>query len=179
MREFFLANAAYWIDEFHLDGLRLDATQQIFDASPEHILAAIAAARAAGGRRARRHPGRRERAAGDAASSRPAEQGGYGLDALWNDDFHHSAMVALTGRNEAYYTDYRGTPQEFVSAVKYGYLYQGQRYYWQKKRRGTPAFGPAARRRSSTIIQNHDQIANSARGERLHTAAPARAATGP
>ena len=58
---------------------------------------------------------------------------------LWNDDFHHSAMVALTGRNEAYYTDYRGAPQEFVSAVKHGYLYQGQRYNWQKKRRGTPA----------------------------------------
>jgi maltooligosyltrehalose trehalohydrolase len=50
-------------------------------------------------------------------------QGGYGLDALWNDDFHHSAMVALTGRNEAYYTDYGGTPQEFISACQWGYLY--------------------------------------------------------
>jgi len=58
---------------------------------------------------------------------RPTEEGGYGLDALWNDDFHHSAMVALTGRNEAYYTDYHGSPQEFISSAKYGYLYQGQR----------------------------------------------------
>jgi maltooligosyltrehalose trehalohydrolase len=49
---------------------------------------------------------------------RPPAQGGYGLDALWNDDFHHSAMVALTGRHEAYYTDYLGTPQEFISAFK-------------------------------------------------------------
>ncbi len=74
------------------------------------------------------------------------EQGGYGLDGLWNDDFHHTATVALTGHNEAYYTDYKGTPQEFISSMKYGYLYQGQRYKWQKKRRGTPGLdiNPAA-----------------------------------
>jgi maltooligosyltrehalose trehalohydrolase len=87
------------------------------------------------------------------------------LDGLWNDDFHHTAMVALTGHNEAYYTDYKGTPQEFISSVKYGYLYQGQRYKWQKKRRGTPGLDihPAA---MVTFIQNHDQVANSAYGER-------------
>ena len=70
---------------------------------------------------------------------RAADQEGFGLDALWNDDFHHSAHVALTGHSEAYYADYRGTPQEFISAIKYGYLYQGQWYGWQNKRRGTPA----------------------------------------
>ena len=98
---------------------------------------------------------------------RSPEQGGYGLDGLWNDDFHHTAMVALTGRNEAYYTDYLGTPQEFISSMKYGYLYQGQRYKWQKKRRGTPGLdiNPAA---FVTFIQNHDQIANSAYGQRCH-----------
>ncbi|MEN3334160.1 MAG: maltooligosyltrehalose trehalohydrolase, partial [Blastocatellia bacterium] len=86
---------------------------------------------------------------------------------LWNDDFHHSAMVALTGRNEAYYTDYLGKPQEFISAVKYGYLYQGQRYKWQKQRRGTPGLDlpPAA---FIIFIQNHDQVANTATGERAH-----------
>ena len=91
--------------------------------------------------------------------------GGYGLDALWNDDFHHSALVALTGRNEAYYSDYLGTPQEFVSAAKYGYLYQGQWYRWQSQRRGTPALDlhPSA---FVNFIQNHDQVANTARGER-------------
>ncbi len=84
---------------------------------------------------------------------------------LWNDDFHHSAMVALTGHNEAYYSDYQGSPQEFISAAKYGYLYQGQWYRWQGKRRGTPSFGvpPAS---FVTFLQNHDQIANSARGLR-------------
>ena len=75
-------------------------------------------------------------------------------------------MVALTGRHEAYYTDYWGTPQEFISAFKWGYLYQGQRYTWQQ-RRGTPAFGlkPAT---FVTFFQNHDQIANSGRGLRCH-----------
>jgi maltooligosyltrehalose trehalohydrolase len=95
------------------------------------------------------------------------EEGGYGIDALWNDDFHHSAMVALTGRREAYYTDYRGAPQEFVSTLKYGYLYQGQRYRWQGKRRGTPTFG-LPRPAFVTFIQNHDQVANSAHGLRAH-----------
>jgi maltooligosyltrehalose trehalohydrolase len=98
---------------------------------------------------------------------RPTSQGGYGLDGLWNDDFHHTAMVALTGRNEAYYTDYLGTPQEFVSSLKYGYLYQGQRYKWQKKRRGSSGLdiNPAA---FVTFVQNHDQIANSSYGMRCH-----------
>jgi maltooligosyltrehalose trehalohydrolase len=98
---------------------------------------------------------------------RPPEEGGYGLDALWNDDFHHSAMVAMTGRNEAYYTDYHGTPQELISALKNGWLYQGQYYTWQRRRRGTPALDlqPAV---FVTFLQNHDQIANSGRGLRAH-----------
>jgi maltooligosyltrehalose trehalohydrolase len=105
---------------------------------------------------------------------RPLEQRGYGIDMLWNDDFHHSTRVALTGHNEAYYSDFLGSPQEFVSATKYGYLYQGQYHTWQKKRRGTPAFGL----KPSTFvnyIENHDQVANSGRGERCSAlAAPGR-----
>jgi maltooligosyltrehalose trehalohydrolase len=107
------------------------------------------------------------------------EAGGLGLDALWNDDFHHAARVALTGRTEAYYVDYRGTPQEFVSAAKHGFLYQGQYYGWQKQCRGTPAIGAEASR-FVVFLQNHDQVANSARGLRLHaltTPALYRAAT--
>jgi maltooligosyltrehalose trehalohydrolase len=171
VREFMVANAGYWIDEFHLDGLRFDATQQIFDESPEHILAALQTrARAAAGRRtvvlmAENEPQ-------DARLVRTVEHDGYGLDALWNDDFHHSAMMALGERREAYYTDYGGTPQEFISMVKWGFLYQGQRYKWQSKRRGTPTLGvPPAR--FVTFLQNHDQIANapSGRGERIHQVA--------
>ncbi|WP_245593414.1 malto-oligosyltrehalose trehalohydrolase [Azospirillum halopraeferens] len=169
VRAFFLANAAYWIDEFHLDGLRLDATQQMFDASTPHILAELrrAVARAARGR-VTIVIGENEPQ--DTGLVRPLDAGGCGLDALWNDDFHHSAMVALTGRNEAYYCDHRGTPQEFVSAMKHGFLYQGQWYQWQKQPRGTPAFGvpPSA---FVTFLQNHDQVANSGNGRRGHTLA--------
>jgi maltooligosyltrehalose trehalohydrolase len=164
VRAFYEANAAYWIDEFHMDGLRLDATQEIYDDSPRHIVADI-------GRSARTAAGSRsivliaENEPQQAVLVRPEKEGGYGLDALWNDDFHHSALVALTGRNEAYYSDYLGNPQEFVSAAKYGYLYQGQWYKWQSQRRGAPALDlpPNA---FVNFIQNHDQVANTARGER-------------
>jgi maltooligosyltrehalose trehalohydrolase len=166
VREWVMANARYWIEEYHLDGLRLDATQQIFDGSTENIITALtkSAREAAGGRGIIVVS---ENETQITKLIRPIQQGGYGIDALWNDDFHHSARVALTGRNEAYYTDYLGKAQELISAVKYGYLYQGQRYKWQKKRRGTPGLDlrPA---QFITYIQNHDQIANSTSGQRLH-----------
>jgi maltooligosyltrehalose trehalohydrolase len=170
VRELFVANAAYWIEEYHLDGLRLDATQDIHDRSAEHVLAAIG--RAARQAAAALPPGRSvflaaENEAQESRLVRPLEEGGYGLDALWNDDFHHTAMVALTGRAEAYYSDYKGSPQELLSSAKLGTLYQGQRYGWQRKRRGTPAFG-LPRAAFIAYLQNHDQVANSARGERLH-----------
>jgi maltooligosyltrehalose trehalohydrolase len=166
VREFYTSNAAYWIREFHFDGLRLDATQQIFDRSPEHILVAIGAhARAAAAGRQILLVAESEPQLAELV--RPLDQGGYGLDAIWNDDFHHSAMVALTGRNEAYYTDYLGNPQEFISSAKYGYLYQGQWYKWQGKRRGTPTHG-LPMMHFINYIQDHDQIANSARGDRVH-----------
>jgi maltooligosyltrehalose trehalohydrolase len=165
VREFFASNAGYWIDEFHLDGLRLDATHAIVDDSPEHVLAEIA-------RHARAVAGDRsilliaEDEAQLARRVRPPGRGGHGLDAVWNDDLHHSAVVALTGRSEAYYSDYLGTPQELISALKWGYLFQGQYFSWHKKRRGTPTFdleSPAF----VTFLENHDQVSNSARGDRL------------
>jgi maltooligosyltrehalose trehalohydrolase len=164
VREFFATNAAYWIDEFHLDGLRLDATQQIFDQSPNHILTQIGC-RVRESARGRDTLVVAENELQHSKVVRPAPQGGYGLDAVWNDDFHHSALVALTGRNEAYYGDFLGNPQEFISAVKWGYLYQGQRGSWKKVCRGTPAldFPPA---RFVTYIENHDQVAHSGRGLR-------------
>jgi maltooligosyltrehalose trehalohydrolase len=165
-REYILANAGYWIDEFHFDGLRLDATQQVFDSSTPHILAEVT-------RRVREAAGQRgtliigENEPQNVAMLEAAGAGGCDIDALWNDDFHHSAMVALTSRNEAYYTDYLGSPQEFVSAAKWGYLYQGQRYQWQQKRRGSPVLGLPPWR-FVNYLQNHDQIANSGWGLRIH-----------
>ena len=171
VREFFIENAKYWVREFHFDGLRLDATQQIFDASPRHILAEIAEA-------ARRIAGRRpvylvaENEPQLVKLVQPPEEGGYGLDSVWNDDFHHSAIVALTGRAEAYYCDYQGYANEFLSAAKWGFLYQGQYYSWQKKNRGTWAVGLPTER-FVNFIQNHDQVANSLAGHRIHTLAGA------
>nr|WP_051329521.1 malto-oligosyltrehalose trehalohydrolase [Geminicoccus roseus] len=166
VRAFFIANAAYWIDRFHFDGLRLDATQSIFDSSDDHVIAAIArAARAAANGRDIVLIGENEPQ--QTRLVRPPAKGGFGLDALWNDDLHHSAMVALTGRNEAYYADHQGSPQEFISAAKYGYLFQGQRYAHQGKPRGTPGLDLPP---TSMVVftQNHDQIANTGCGLRFH-----------
>ena len=172
-REYFVSNARYWIEEFHLDGLRLDATQQIFDASEPNVMAEITrAVRAAAGDRASFVVAENEPQ--HARLARPVGEGGYGMDALWNDDLHHAAHVALTGHREAYYSDYFGSPQEFVSAAKRGFLYQGQRYAWQRKPRGAPTLGLEPRA-FVNCLENHDQVANSAHGRRLHQlAAPGR-----
>jgi maltooligosyltrehalose trehalohydrolase len=98
--------------------------------------------------------------------AQPLSEGGDDLDGMYNDDFHHSAVVAITGRNQAYFGDYRGTPQEFISAAKYGFLYQRQALSWRRVLRGTPTFGltPDA---FVCFIENHDQIANTGSGQRL------------
>jgi maltooligosyltrehalose trehalohydrolase len=165
VREFCIANAVYWISEFHMDGLRIDAVQTMIDHSPRHVLIDIQ-------RRSR------EAAAGrhifitaeyepqDGWVVRPVDEGGLGLDAMWNDDFHHSATVAATGIREGYYHDYRGTPQELVSALKRGFLYQGQMYPWQRNPRGSPVFDLVPGR-FIVYLENHDQVANTALGRRF------------
>lgn len=166
VREFFIANAAYWIDEFHMDGLRLDATQQMFDASVESVVAAMTrAVREAAG--TRRTVVIAENEPQDVIFLRDQAEGGYGVDALWNDDFHHAAVVALTGQREAYYSAYTGSVQELVSAAKYGFLYQGQYHGRQTNRRGTSTRG-FPRSAFVEYLENHDQIANSATCTRLH-----------
>lgn len=166
VREFFIANARYWIDEFHLDGYRFDATQSVFDDSPVHILGeATEAAKQAASGRSLYFCAENERQ--EARQARKVAEGGNGMDALWNDDFHHAAMVRLTGKNPAYYSDYLGTVNEFAAAVKHGFLYQGQRSRWQQAPRGTPVTGFPATAFVS-FLQNHDQVANSGDGERAH-----------
>ncbi len=165
-RLFFITNARYWIQEYHFDGFRVDAVHAIKSTSAVHILADLTReARAAAGDRQIIIVGENE--AQESTVVRSIEEGGYGFDMVYNEDFHHSAIVRLTGRSEAYYSDYRGTAQELLSCMKYGFLYQGQYYTWQKKNRGTPsldlkscAFG--------TFLQNHDQVANTSRGLRIH-----------
>jgi maltooligosyltrehalose trehalohydrolase len=169
VRDYFLDNVRAWIAEYHIDGLRLDAPCAIIDASPTHIIAEIAAAaRAAAGHRKVLVIAENE--SRTLAQLRPRDQGGLGLDAMWNDDFHHTALVAVTGRGEAYYTDYRGTPQEFVSSAKYGTLYHGQRHRWRHKLRGKPSFGIPVRRFVAYLC-NHDTVSNTPHRPRLWQAA--------
>lgn len=167
VREFFCENARYWLEEFHFDGLRLDATQALFDDSEPHVIADIVRA----ARRAGDHLGKpvwvvAENEPQDTRLTRSPEVGGYGVNALWNDDFHHSAQVALTGRHEFYYHDYRGTAQELISALKWGYLFQGQHSQAQRKLRGTSALDLDGSH-FVTYLQNHDQVANSSTGARV------------
>jgi len=165
VREFFITNGRYWIEEFHFDGFRFDATQSIHDESDEYIVGTV-------GRAARLAAGSRsiilvaENESQEAKLLWPRSKGGDDLDAVWNDDFHHSAYVAMTGRHEAYYSDYRGRPQEFLSAAKYGYLFQGQPYWWQEAERGMPALG-APPYAFVSFLENHDQVANTAQGPRM------------
>jgi maltooligosyltrehalose trehalohydrolase len=164
VRELVIANAGYWIDEYHFDGLRLDATQAIRDRTPEprdHVIAQLT-------RRAREAG--RGRQIFMVAENEPQDSAllddAIGLDAMWNDDFHHSARVVATGVIEGYLHDYRGTPQELVSAIKHGFLYQGQMYAWQRNPRGSPTRG-YARSQFVQFLENHDQVANVGFGERL------------
>src|SRR5262249_6774410 len=147
------------------DGFVFDATHAGRDRSTEYIIGAV-------GRAARKAAGARsimlvvENDLQEAKMARPSREGGDDLDGMWNDDFHHSAVVALTGRNQAYFGDYLGTPQEFISSAKHGFLYQGQARSWRKALRGTPTSGisPEA---FVCFLENHDQIANTGSGERL------------
>jgi len=166
VRDFFIQNAVYWISEFHFDGLRLDATQSIFDASTPHVITELAqAARDAAEGRQLLIIGENEPQ--DRILVKRPEEGGYGLDGLWVDDFHHTIRVAASGRAEAYTQDYGGTAQELVSCVTRNSLYQGQYYAWQKKPRGSVLRGlPPAH--VVFFLQNHDQIANVLKGQRLH-----------
>ncbi len=166
VREFFIANAVYWIEEFHIDGLRLDATQQIFDASPVNIMREITQAVRKAGR------GRdtlivAENEPQHTLLIRPVDKGGYGMDALWNDDFHHSAMVALTGKNPAYYIGLSGHAAGVYLGSEVGLALSGPALFLAKETAWHARSGPAPAQ-FVTFIQNHDQIANSMHGWRCH-----------
>jgi maltooligosyltrehalose trehalohydrolase len=151
VRKFVLDNARYWLDEYHVDGLRLDATHAIFDHSPKHILAELSeTVHGEGVLIAETHEN-------DVRYLRPVEQGGYGIDAVWADDFHHTLRRYLVGDREGYYADYEGTLDEVARTIQLGWL----------KPRGTPA-GDQPAWRFVYVIQNHDQVGNRAFGERLH-----------
>jgi maltooligosyltrehalose trehalohydrolase len=167
VRELVIGNALHWVHEYHVDGLRLDATHAIVDDSPEHVLAEME-------RRVRESlPAGRHFVfiAEDERNERrvvtPRAEGGLGLSAVWADDFHHQLRRRLAGDHEAYFADYGGTVEEIVATLGKGWFYEGQTSSNHGCARGTPADGlpPAA---FVHCIQNHDQVGNRALGDRLH-----------
>ena len=165
VRDYIIGNAIYWIEDFHLDGLRIDAVQAMIDTSSLHIVAELTdAVRRAGGPR-RTYVAVENQPQERRMIDRPVD-GGYGVDSMYSDDFQHAARVAATGHNDFYYRDYKGTPQELLSALKYGFLYQGQRSDMRDAAYGTDNLDTPAHH-FVHFLENHDQVANSARGFRL------------
>jgi maltooligosyltrehalose trehalohydrolase len=166
VREYVIQNSLYWIREYHFDGLRLDAVQTILDDSPVHILAEIKSQVAA----LAQDLGRQicviaETDRNDARLVLPPGQGGYGLDALWSDDFHHAVHAFFTGERQGYYQDF-GRPEQIVRALNEGFVFQGEPFkYWNGEPRGTPAHGVPAPAHV-ICMQNHDQVGNRPGGER-------------
>jgi maltooligosyltrehalose trehalohydrolase len=171
VRRYVVENALHWIREYHLDGLRLDAVQTIKDDSPKHILAEIQ-------ERVQTLASDLERTVNviaetdenDSRYTRAAKDGGYGLNAVWSDDFHHAVHAYFTGECQGYYQGF-GEPSQIARALREGYVFQGQHYPFWNAPRGTSAKDvplPA----NVISLQNHDQVGNRARGERLSTLIP-------
>jgi maltooligosyltrehalose trehalohydrolase len=181
VRAFVVHNALYWIGEFHLDGLRLDAVHAIEDGSERHILIELAEAVAAGPGRERPVHLVLENADNEARYLRRDGRGRpRAYQAQWNDDLHHSLHVLLTGEHAGYYADYDPPLPALGRCLAEGFAYQGEPSRFRGGARGEPSreLPPTA---FVGLLQNHDQIGNRALGERITALAPAaavRAATG-
>ncbi len=168
VREYVIANAVAWITEYHLDGLRLDATHAIHDESPRHILTALAEAV----HQAARAEGRvalviAEEVRNLAYLVKPEAEGGAGLDAAWSDDFHHQMRRKLAGDADGYFGDFSGSAADIAATALRGWFYMGQYAEYFGAPRGTDPAGLAATR-FVFFLQNHDQVGNRALGDRLH-----------
>ncbi|MDQ3702362.1 MAG: malto-oligosyltrehalose trehalohydrolase, partial [Chloroflexota bacterium] len=171
VRRYLVDNAVYWVTEYHLDGLRLDAADRIVDLSPVHLAEEIGeAVHAQGEALSRRALVIAEIDANDPRWVRGREVGGYGLDAHWSDDFHHAVHAALTGERTGYYADF-DHPGAVAKALGERYVNDGRYSPHRRRRHGRPAVDVPADR-FVVCIQNHDQTGNRARGERLAALVP-------
>lgn len=164
VREFFLANALHWVDEYHVDGLRLDATHALIDHGPRHFLAELSAAVRAHGRASVQLVAEDHRNL--VTLLQPPDAGGLGLDAVWADDFHHQVRVHTAGDHEGYYADFSGTAEDIARTIQQGWFFTGQYSTYLEHARGTDpsTIAPA---QCVICLQNHDQIGNRADGARL------------
>jgi maltooligosyltrehalose trehalohydrolase len=166
VRRFFIENALWWVTEFRVDALRLDAVHGIFDFSARHILEELAAAvHEQAERLNRRIYVIAESDLNDVRLVRPPEVGGYGLDAQWNDDFHHALHTLLTGERTGYYQDF-GRLQDLAKAFAEGFVYSGAYSPARRRRHGNNSKDLAAHR-FVVCAQNHDQVGNRLKGDRL------------
>lgn len=171
VRRYFLENAIHWLGDLRIDALRLDALHAILDLSAYPFLAELAdlvrGQAEAWGRRVHLIA---ESDLNDTRLVRPRASGGYGLDAQWNDDFHHALHARLTGEDRGHYADF-GRLEHLSKALTDGYVYTGQYSRYRRRRHGHPSDDlPASK--FVVFIQNHDQVGNRMRGERLSTLVP-------
>jgi maltooligosyltrehalose trehalohydrolase len=166
VRRYVVENACYWIREYHIDGLRLDAVQTIHDDSPLHIIVEVQEhVQELSGKLGRAVCVIAETDENDSRYTKTPQDGGYGLNAVWSDDFHHAVHAFFTGERQGYYQDF-GDPQQIAWALRDGYVFQGELFTFWNRPRGTSAKGvplPA----NVICTQNHDQVGNRAKGERL------------
>ena len=168
VRNHFAENPLYWVSEFHIDGFRLDATQAIPDDSPEHLVQKIAERAQAVGAFVICEDPRNER-----KLVLPRDQGGYGCNAVWSDDFHHVTRVQMTKEQEGYMGYFKGTMEELVKTMREGWLFTGE-----LQKDGIPRGTPGADIEPEHFvhcISNHDQVGNRAYGDRLNKVIPAAA----
>lgn len=159
VRDLVLCNARYWAEEYHVDGLRLDATHAIIDTSPVHIIREIAESMHS---LARPRLVIAEDERNEVGLILPTDGGGYGLDGVWADDLHHQIRRLTAGDDEGYFAEYEGTVDAVAETLRRG--------WW----RGTEDPRDVPPMRFVHCIQNHDQVGNRAMGERLnHEVAPA------
>jgi maltooligosyltrehalose trehalohydrolase len=174
VRRYVIDNALYWITEYHIDILRLDAIHGIYDTSPTHLLQELTAAvHAQGHALGRTVLVIAESDLNDNRVITPREQGGWGLDAQWSDDFHHALHALVTGERAGYYQDF-GRPGDLVTALTEGFVYQGQYAPYRGRPHGTPS-RQLPSEQFVVCSQNHDQVGNRANGERLSALVPASA----
>jgi maltooligosyltrehalose trehalohydrolase len=165
-RSFFIENAVHWIREYHMDGLRLDATHALADDSPRHFLAELS------DRVRTAAPDRKillfaEDHRNLAWMVQSEKEKGWGMDGVWSDDFHHEVRRGLAGDHEGYYRDYSGSVADLAETVKKGWFFTGQPSVHFDGPRGTDPAGIPLER-FVIALQNHDQIGNRPFGERLN-----------
>ncbi|MDY0104858.1 MAG: malto-oligosyltrehalose trehalohydrolase [Lentimicrobium sp.] len=166
VRHYFICNALFWVTEYHLDALRIDAIHGIYDFSARHILEEIGEAihyeANAEGRNIYIIP---ESDLNDVRIINPKSAGGFGLDAQWNDDFHHALHALITGERDGYYHDF-GSLRHLSKALRKGFVYDGQYSRFRRRRHGNSSEGRPCQQ-FVVFSQNHDQVGNRMLGDRL------------